>query len=164
MAKPNRAMPGPFSGLSVKIIATIIVVILAVEVVIYLPSAANFRQSWLNDRLRVGVVAARVLDAVPDAMNLPRVLTDRLLTSAGALAIVYRRDAIGDVRFPASNLGEDVFFAQGVLDKGWKLGFEPRNVLTMSTASDCATRGFAPTGFAVVDMTGGGRTLRFALP
>ncbi|HEV2516092.1 MAG TPA: HAMP domain-containing sensor histidine kinase [Devosia sp.] len=92
MAKQNRAMPGPFSGLSVKIIATIIVVILAVEIVIYLPSAANFRQSWLNDRLRVGVVAARVLDAVPDAMNLPRMLTDRLLTSAGALAIVYRRE------------------------------------------------------------------------
>ena len=85
-------MPGPLSGLSVKIIATIIVVILAVEVVIYLPSAANFRQSWLSDRLRVGIVAARVLDAVPDAMDLPRMLTDRLLTSAGALAIVYRRE------------------------------------------------------------------------
>ena len=85
-------MPGPFSGLSVKIIATIIVVILAVEVVIYLPSAANFRQSWLTDRLRVGIVAARVLDAVPDAMNLPRMITDRLLNSAGVLAIVYRRE------------------------------------------------------------------------
>ncbi len=85
-------MPGLFSGLSVKIIATIIVVILAVEVVIYLPSAANFRQSWLTDRLRVGIVAARVLDAVPDAMNLPRMITDRLLNSAGALAIVYRRE------------------------------------------------------------------------
>ena len=32
-----------FPGLSVKLIATIIVVILAVEVVIYLPSVANFR-------------------------------------------------------------------------------------------------------------------------
>jgi signal transduction histidine kinase len=92
MTAERSVLPGPFSGLSVKIIATIIVVILAVEVVIYLPSAANFRQSWLNDRLRVGVVAARVLDAVPDAMNLPRMLTDRLLTSAGALAIVYRRE------------------------------------------------------------------------
>ena len=92
MATQPRVMPGPFSGLSVKIIATIIVVILAVEVVIYLPSAANFRQSWLDDRLRVGIVAARVLDAVPDAMNLPRMITDRLLNSAGALAIVYRRE------------------------------------------------------------------------
>ncbi len=92
MATTNRAMPGRLSGLSVKIIATIVIVILAVEVVIYLPSAASFRQGWLNDRLRIGIVAARVLDAVPDAMNLPRMLTDRLLNSAGALAIVYRRE------------------------------------------------------------------------
>src|SRR6478609_6830125 len=92
MAKQSRALPGPLSGLSAKIITTIVIVILLVEVVIYLPSAASFRLSWLNDRLRVGVVAARVLDAVPDAMNLPRTLTDRLLTSAGALAIVYRRE------------------------------------------------------------------------
>ena len=85
-------MPGPFSGLSVKLIATITLVILAVEVVIYLPSAGNYREAWLNDRLRIGIVAARVLDAVPDVMNLPRMLTDRLLKSAGAIAIVYRRE------------------------------------------------------------------------
>jgi uncharacterized membrane protein len=29
---------------------------------------------------------------------------------------------------------------------------------------DCSTRGLAATGFAAVDMTGGGRTLRFAMP
>ena len=92
MATENREMPGPFSGLSVKLIATIIVVILAVEVLVYLPSAANFRSGWLEDRLRVGMVAARVLDAVPDVMALPRSLTDRLLNSAGATAIVYRRE------------------------------------------------------------------------
>ena len=85
-------MPGPFSGLSVKLIATIVVVILAVEVVIYLPSAADFRANWLEERLRIGIVAARVLDAVPDIMALPRTLTDRLLNSAGAIAIVYRRE------------------------------------------------------------------------
>ena len=33
-----------------------------------------------------------MLDAVPDVMSLPRNLTDRLLMSAGAEAIVYRRD------------------------------------------------------------------------
>src|SRR5690606_25637617 len=80
-----------FSGLSIKLIATIMAVILLVEIVVYLPSLANFRASWLDDRLRAGVVAARVLDAVPDVMALPRNLTDRLLTSAGAHAIVYRR-------------------------------------------------------------------------
>lgn len=91
MAIEPRAMPGPFAGLSVKLIATIITVILVVEIVIYLPTAANFRTNWLEDRLRVGIVAARVLDAVPDVLALPRSLTDRLLNSAGAQAIVYRR-------------------------------------------------------------------------
>src|SRR5690242_20529025 len=90
MPTEPRPMPGPFSGLSVKLIATITLVILAVEVVIYLPSAANYRAAWLQDRLRIGIVAARVIDAAPDAMNLPRMLTDRLLNAAGAIAIVYR--------------------------------------------------------------------------
>ena len=83
---------GPFRGLSVKLIATIVVVILAVEVAVYIPSVANFRASWLNDRLRVAIVAANVLDTVPDIMAVPRTLTDQILTSAGADALVYRRE------------------------------------------------------------------------
>ncbi|KKC31038.1 sensor histidine kinase [Devosia psychrophila] len=92
MTAERSVLPGRFSGLSIKLIATIMAVILLVEIVVYLPSLANYRASWLDDRLRVGVVAARVLDAVPDVMALPRNLTDRLLTSAGANAIVYRRE------------------------------------------------------------------------
>lgn len=92
MAANRRQLPGPIWGLSAKLIATIVVVILAVEVVVYLPSAANFRTGWLEDRLRVGMVAARVLDAAPNIMDLPQSLTDRLLMSAGATAIVYRRE------------------------------------------------------------------------
>ncbi|WP_332687409.1 sensor histidine kinase [Devosia sp.] len=92
MTAERSVLPSRFSGLSIKLIATIIAVILLVEIVVYLPTLANFRASWLDDRLRVGVVAARVLDAVPDVMALPRNLTDRLLTSAGAHAIVYRRE------------------------------------------------------------------------
>jgi uncharacterized membrane protein len=33
-----------------------------------------------------------------------------------------------------------------------------------SEQGDCGTRGFAATGFAAVDMSGGGKTLRFAVP
>src|SRR5690606_10751360 len=91
MSDESRASTVRLSSLSNKLIATIIGVILLVEIVIYLPSLASFRASWLEDRLRVGIVAARVLDAVPDVMSLPRDLTDRLLASAGANAIVYRR-------------------------------------------------------------------------
>ena len=92
MKAERSVLPNRFSGLSIKLIATIMAVILLVEVVVYLPSIAIYRANWLEDRLRVGVVAARVLDAVPDVMALPRELTDRLLTSAGANAIVYRRE------------------------------------------------------------------------
>jgi len=92
MTDERSVLPGRFSGLSIKLIAAIVAVILLVEIVVYLPSLANFRASWLNDRLRVGTVAARVLDAVPDVLAVPRELTDRLLTSAGAHAIVYRRE------------------------------------------------------------------------
>ena len=92
MTPRRSALPSRFSGLSIKLIATISAVILLVEIVVYLPSLATYRANWLDDRLRVGVVGARVLDAVPDVMALPRNLTDRLLTSAGAYAIVYRRE------------------------------------------------------------------------
>jgi signal transduction histidine kinase len=92
MKDQPSVMTGRFSGLSSKLIATIIGVILLVEIVVYLPSLATFRTNWLEDRLRVGIVAARVLDAVPDVMALPRNLTDRLLNSADAYAIVYRRE------------------------------------------------------------------------
>ncbi len=80
------------SGLSAKLIAMIIFVILAVEVVIFLPSLANARVTWLDDRIRVGAVAVRVLDAVPTDMELPGDLADQLLETAGADAIVFRRD------------------------------------------------------------------------
>lgn len=92
MTAESRAMPGLFRGLSAKLIATIIFVILAVEVIVFLPSLANFRTTWLEDRLRVGIVAARVLDAVPDLMDLPKPIAERLLNSAGVIAIVYRRE------------------------------------------------------------------------
>ena len=92
MADDTSRVPDFLTGISVRLIATIIVVIMIVEVVIYLPSVSNFRANWLENKLAVGVVAARVLDVVPDAMSLPEALTDRLLTAAGAVAIAYRRD------------------------------------------------------------------------
>lgn len=92
MVEEPPRVPDFLTGISVRLIATIILVIMIVEVVIYLPSVSNFRANWLNDKLAVGVVAARVLDVVPDAMSLPEELTDRLLSAAGAVAIAYKRE------------------------------------------------------------------------
>jgi len=83
---------GAFPGLSTRLITLIIFVILVVEVLIFLPSLANSRANWLDDRVRVGAVAVRVLDAVPPDMEIPPDLADRLLTTAGATAIAFRRD------------------------------------------------------------------------
>ncbi|UXN70953.1 HAMP domain-containing histidine kinase [Devosia neptuniae] len=139
MTAERSLKPRRFSGLSIKLIATIIVVILAVEVVVYLPSLANFRASWLDDRLRVGVVAARVLDAVPDVMALPRGLTDRLLTSAGANAIVYRREGQSQLIELANPVTPDVVTTADM---------RQRDIMTL-------TMGALDTLFA-----GPGRTLR----
>jgi glycosyltransferase involved in cell wall biosynthesis len=46
------------------------------------------------------------------------------------MGIVYRRDRVGDVRFPESNSGEDTAFALAVLARGGKLWYEPGIVLT----------------------------------
>lgn len=92
MERLITALKRRFSGLSNQLITTITCVILFVTVVAYLPAVASYRTTWLEDRVRIGVTATRVLDAVPDVMALPRELTDRLLDSAGAIAIVYRRE------------------------------------------------------------------------
>jgi glycosyltransferase involved in cell wall biosynthesis len=46
------------------------------------------------------------------------------------MAIVYRRAAIGSVRFPESNTGEDTAFALAVLERGGTLWYEPFIVVT----------------------------------
>ena len=46
------------------------------------------------------------------------------------MAIVYRRAAIGPVRFPESNTGEDTAFALAVLARGGKLWYDPGIAVT----------------------------------
>ncbi len=46
------------------------------------------------------------------------------------MAIVYRRDAIGPVRFPESNTGEDTAFALAVTARGGRLWYDPGIAVT----------------------------------
>jgi glycosyltransferase involved in cell wall biosynthesis len=46
------------------------------------------------------------------------------------MAIVYRRDAVGEVRFPETNSGEDTAFALAVAARGGKLWYDPALVVT----------------------------------
>jgi signal transduction histidine kinase len=122
--KPRRS---PF-GLSVKLIVMIVVTILTVEVIIYLPSVANFRAVWLDDRIRVGKVAAQVIDLIPPTFALPPQFANSLLTSAGFTAIGVRTQGRSlfiqrdDMPLPATAITSDtrerapVVLIQGALD------------------------------------------------
>jgi glycosyltransferase involved in cell wall biosynthesis len=46
------------------------------------------------------------------------------------MAIAYRREAVGSVRFPESNSGEDTAFAHAVLSRGGRLWYDPGIVVT----------------------------------
>ena len=66
-----EAEPGtrkPRIGLSGKLLLLTIVFVMVAEIMIYVPTVANFRLNWLNDRLAAAHTAALVLDAAPSGM------------------------------------------------------------------------------------------------
>src|SRR3954451_17731999 len=74
---------GPRFGLSAKLLVLTILFVRIAEVLIYVPSVANFRLNWLRDRLASAHTAALVLDAAPSGM-VPESLSRQILTSVGA--------------------------------------------------------------------------------
>ncbi len=79
----------PRWGLSAKLLVLTILFVMIAEVLIYVPSVANFRLSWLNDRLASAHTAALVLDAAPSGM-VPETLARQLLDSIGARAVAMK--------------------------------------------------------------------------
>lgn len=76
-------------GLSAKLLALTVLFVMLAEILIYLPSVANFRRNWLNDRLAAAQVAALVLEGAPQD-GLPEGSQTRLLMGVGARAIAAR--------------------------------------------------------------------------
>lgn len=83
-AKPRRVV----FGLSARLLWLTIVFVMIAEVLIYVPSVANFQRSWLNDRLTAAQIAALVLDAAPEGLT--RELEDSLLDGVGAMTVAVR--------------------------------------------------------------------------
>src|SRR6266545_1943628 len=79
----------PRLGLSGKLFILTILSVMIAEVFIYVPSIANFRLTWLNDRLAAAHTAALVLDAAPSGM-VPDSLARQLLDSIGARAVAMK--------------------------------------------------------------------------
>lgn len=76
-------------GLSGKLLILTVLFVMVAEVLIYVPTIANFRLSWLNDRLAAAHTAALVLDAAPSGM-VPESLARQILGSVGARAVAMK--------------------------------------------------------------------------
>jgi hypothetical protein len=84
-----RSLRGPRIGLSGKLLFLTVLFVMLAEVLIYVPSIANFRLNWLNDRLAAAHTAALVLDAAPSGM-VPESLAKQILNSIGARAVAMK--------------------------------------------------------------------------
>jgi signal transduction histidine kinase len=76
-------------GLSGKLLVLTILFVMIAEVLIYVPSIANFRLNWLKDRLAAAHTAALVLEPGSDRV-VPDVLVRRVLDSIGAKAVALK--------------------------------------------------------------------------
>ncbi len=91
MPRPTGVRHGP--GLSAKLLLLTILFVMLAEVLIFVPSIANFRMTWLRDRLPAAQIAAMVLEAAPDGM-IPKPLEQELLDNAGAMSIALSRNGV----------------------------------------------------------------------
>ncbi|RDI59373.1 signal transduction histidine kinase [Microvirga subterranea] len=76
-------------GLSSRLLLLTVLFVMVAEVLIYVPSIANFRLTWLNDKLAAAQIAALVLDASPEE-GISEELEMRILNGVGARAIALR--------------------------------------------------------------------------
>jgi signal transduction histidine kinase len=87
--EPARRAWAPRVGLSGKLLVLTTLFVMLAEVLIYVPSVANFRLNWLADRLASAHTAALVLEAAPSGM-VPESLAKQILNSIGARAVAMK--------------------------------------------------------------------------
>jgi signal transduction histidine kinase len=85
--KPSRTRP--HLGLSGKLLVLTLLFVMIAEVLIYVPSVANFRLNWLNDRLSAAYTAALVFETAPDGM-VPDSVARQILESIRARAVAVK--------------------------------------------------------------------------
>src|ERR1041385_970743 len=95
----NDIKRSPRFGLSGKLLLLTILFVMIAEVLIYVPSIANFRLNWLADRLAVARTVAIVLNAnndateissQPDKFKLPENVVQQVLDNLGAKMVAVK--------------------------------------------------------------------------
>jgi signal transduction histidine kinase len=97
----TRPEPRPRLGLAGRVVLLVIGFVMLAEIMIYVPSVANFRDNWLRDRLSAASAAVLLLDAtsqqVPDRLVFDALETVRAYTIALKLPDSRRLLASGDM-------------------------------------------------------------------
>lgn len=83
---PEPSGPGPLAGLSGKVLALTVAFVMLGEVLIFVPSVANFRVQWLKTRIAQAEIAALAAEAAPNQI-LSSDLRSEILKGAGVLVV-----------------------------------------------------------------------------
>jgi signal transduction histidine kinase len=78
-------------GLPLKLLMLTSAFVMLAEVLIFVPSIANYRINWLNDRLTAARLAALAAEALPGGV-VPQMLRNDLLTTAQVKAVAVKKD------------------------------------------------------------------------
>ncbi|MEO6609971.1 MAG: sensor histidine kinase, partial [Aestuariivirga sp.] len=92
MSEPDTTNPiGPLAGLSSKVLLLTVAFVMLGEVLIFLPSIANFRIQWFKTRIAQSEIAALAVDAAPGQI-VDSQLRSTILKGAGVEAVSVMRD------------------------------------------------------------------------
>src|SRR5262245_66574096 len=89
-AEASDHAPAAHLGLSGKLLVLTILFVMIAEVLIYVPSVANFRENWLRDRLSAAYTAALVFETVPEGAVLDTAVRQRILQRIRAHAVALK--------------------------------------------------------------------------
>jgi signal transduction histidine kinase len=86
-AAPALPAPRIRFGLSAKLLVLTVLFVMLAEICIFVPSVANFRLTWLDNKLSAAHTAALVFEAAPEV---PDQLSQQILESIGARALAMK--------------------------------------------------------------------------
>ncbi len=91
-ARPRLAL----LGMSGRLLLLTIVFVMVAEVLIFVPSAADFRRDWMEERLQAARLASLAVRAAPDISENDR-LAAELLAGAGVAAVAVKREGVREL-------------------------------------------------------------------
>jgi signal transduction histidine kinase len=138
-------------GLSGKLLVLTLLFVMIAEVLIYVPSVANFRLNWLNDRLSAAYTAALVFETAPSG-EVPEAVARQILESIGARAVVLK---MGQHRrlLAAANMPPAVSHEIDMRDMSWHRAIvDAFDTLVCTDADVMRVVGPAPMGGEFVEI------------